>query len=301
MIANQLPLIRRELWEHRAIYGTPLVIGFLICLLAITGQATITANGKPLLDLALIGASVLHEQERAAIITSTMIGISSLLALAMCVLAVFYCLDALYAERKDRSILFWRSMPVTDAETVLSKLLTVLFVIPLTTFAVAIVTQLAVLASASVWISARGAHATELIWSAAPFGQLWFATLAYFIAVPLWLAPYAGWFLFVSAFTRRSALLVAFLPILVLPMLEKTLLGTSVLARAFFTRVIELPLFRGFDPHALVSSGRPYSLDLLSLLDFTAFLTSPGLWLGLAVCALFATGAIWLRRYRDDS
>lgn len=300
MIANQVPLLKRELWEHRAIYVTPLVVSLLVSLLAITGQATISAHDQ-LFDLALIGASSTTEEQRAAIITATTVGVGVLLTLAMLVLGIYYCLDALYAERKDRSILFWRSMPCTDAETVVSKLLTALFVIPLITFAVTIATQLIVLASASMWVAARGGEAGRLIWSAAPLGEIWLAALAFFIALPLWLSPFAGWFLFVSAFARRSPLLVAFLPLLVLPMLEKSLIGTTVLADAFFTRSLDLPLFRGVDTGDFVFNEGSFPFAILSRLDVGAFLTSPGLWLGLLVCGLFTIAAIYLRRYRDDS
>lgn len=300
MIANQVPLLKRELWEHRSIYITPLVVCLLVSLMAITGQATISANDQ-VLDLTLLGATNLGEQERAAIITATTFGVGGLLTLAMLVLGIFYCLDALYAERKDRSILFWRSMPCTDAETVISKLITALFVIPLVTFAVTLVTHLIVLASASVWIAARGADAGHLIWSSAPLGEIWLAMLAFFIALPLWLSPFAGWFLFVSAFARRSPLLLAFLPILVLPMLENSLVGTTLFTDAFFVRSVQLPLFRGMSTGDFMFNEGTFSFSILSRLDVVGFLTSPGLWVGLVVCGLFTTAAIYLRRYRDDS
>jgi len=297
---TQVALVRRELWEHRSIYVTPLVIGFLVSLMAVTGQATVSANDH-VLNLALFGISSLGPQERAALIAATAIGVAMLLALAMVILLVFYGLDALYAERRDRSILFWRSMPVTDAETVVSKLVTALIAIPLVTFAVTVATQLVVLSSASVWLAARGADVANVIWTVAPLGQVGLVTLAYFVALPLWLSPYVGWFLLVSAFARRAPLLVAFLPMLVLPMLEKTLVGTSVLTNAFLRRPFEMPLFSGFDFRALIFGGGRAELDLLARLDLGGFLASPGLWAGLVACAVFSAGAVWLRRYRDDS
>ncbi len=300
MIGNQLALLRRELWEHRAIYVTPLVIALLISLMAITGQATISANDH-VVELALWGAASMQEAQRTAMITAMSFGVDGLLALAMIALAIFYCLDALYAERKDRSILFWRSMPVTDAETVVSKLVTAIVVIPLVTCAITFATHLVVLATASVWVAVHGANPWELIWAATPLGGIWLATLAFFIGMPLWLSPFAGWFLLVSAWTRRSPLLLGFLPIVVLPMLEKSLLGSRVLADAIFQRSVELPLFRGVGMGTFVFGGDALSPGILSRLDIAGFLTNPGLWLGLLVCALFSAGAIWLRRYRDDS
>ena len=128
------------------------------------------------------------------------------------------------------------------------------------------------------------------------------------LALPLWLSPFIGWFLFVSAFTRRSPLLVAFLPIVILPMLEKSLVGTSLFVDAFFIRTASLPLFGGMSTGDIFSyEGDEWSLNgevptgLLSLMDLSRFFGSASLWLGLAVCGLFVTAAIYVRRYRDDS
>ena len=307
MIGNQVALIRRELWEHRSIYVTPLVIALIVSIMAITGQAVVSAFDQAV-DIAIIGATNLGPAERAAAITVLMTGVSSLLIMAMWVLTIFYALDALYAERKDRSILFWRSLPCTDAETVVSKLITAAIVIPLVTFAVIVITHVVVLAVASVWLGFQGANAWHLIWRAAPLINNWAGTLIVLLALPLWLAPFIGWFLFVSAFTRRSPLLVAFLPIVILPMLEKSLIGSTVFFDAFFVRTGSMPLFRGLSTGDIFSyQGDEWSLNgevpsgLLSLVDLSRFLGSGSLWIGLIVCGLFVTAAIYVRRYKDES
>ncbi len=302
MIANQVALIRRELWEHRSIYLAPVVIALLVSLMAITGQVTVSAYGREV-DFAVLGASGLSEAHRAAVLAGIMFGIGAMFALAMTVLIVFYTLDALYAERRDRSILFWRSLPVTDAETVVSKLVTAVLVIPLATVAAVIVTHVVVLASASIWVSGRGGNGWQLVWAAAPFGEMWLAAIAFFLALPLWLSPFVGWFLLVSAYARRSLLLVAFLPLLVLPMLEKSLLGTTVFFDAFFRRSVQIPLFRepGMGAAHILQGEGSFSFALLSQLDIASFLASPSLWLGLALCGLLSAAAVYLRRYRDDS
>jgi ABC-2 type transport system permease protein len=307
MMANQIALLRRELWEHRSIIVTPGVIALLVVLLSITGQVTLSTFGQDV-DIAILGASNLGLAERSAAVSVVMTGVAGFFVLAMWVLIVFYALDALYAERKDRSILFWRSLPCTDSETVLSKLLTVLVVIPLVTFVAIAITHVLVLAVSSVWLGIRGANAWHLLWTAAPFLDNWLATIVFLFALPLWLSPFVGWFLFISAWARRSPFLVAFLPILVLPMLEKSLIGTGVLADAFFVRTASLPLFRGMDTaDFLFMDGENVALadgatvSLLSHLDLSRFFGSAGLWLGLVVCALFTAAAIYVRRYRDDS
>lgn len=307
MIGHQIALIKRELWEHRAIYVTPLVIALVVSVMAVTGQVVLSAFDHEV-GVAIIGASNLGAAERAAAITVLLAGVSSLLVMAMWVLTVFYALDALYAERKDRSILFWRSLPCTDAETVVSKLLTAAVVIPLITFVVVMLTHLIVLALASLWLGFQGADAWHLIWRAAPLPSNWTATLVFLLALPLWLSPFIGWFLFVSAFTRRSPLLVAFLPVVILPLLERSLIGTSLFFEAFFVRTASLPLFRGLSTGEIFTyQGDDWSVGdrvpsgLLSLLDLSRFFGSPSLWIGLLVCGLLTTAAIYVRRYRDDS
>ena len=303
---GQLALLERELWEHRSIYVVPIVVAIIMTLAALTGQVSI--NGMEHVDIGIVGASNMPDNARAAVLSGIMIGLSTTFVFSMWILTIFYALDSLYAERKDRSILFWRSMPSTDLETVLSKLLTAMLVIPLVTFAMILVTHLAVLLFASVWVAARGGSGLTLIWGSVPFFDNWTATLIFVLALPLWLSPFIGWFLFISAFTKRSPFLTAFLPIAILPMLENMLFDTAVFAEAFFVRSIKMPLFidlrtmeRLFedgDNFALLADAH---LSLLGLMDLSGFLTTPNLWLGLIVCGLFTAAAIYVRRYRDDS
>jgi ABC-2 type transport system permease protein len=306
MIRSQIALLQRELWEHRSIFVTPIVVAFLLTLIALTGQISI--NGMNHVDLGIVGASNMPENARGAVLSGIMIGLSSTFVFAMSVLTIFYALDALYSERKDRSILFWRSIPSTDFETVLSKLLTAMLVIPLVTFAMIVVTHLVVLLFTSIWVGVRGGSGLQLIWASAPFFDNWTATLIFLLALPLWLAPFIGWFLFVSAFTKRSPFLVAFLPIAILPIMEKMLFDSAVFAEAIFVRSIRMPLFMDLGTmERLFKEGEHFQglgdaeLSLLGLMDFGGFLFNPGLWLGLIVCGLFTAAAIYVRRYRDDS
>ena len=306
MIKGQLALLQREIWEHRSLYVTPAVIALLVSLMALTGQVSV--NGMTHVDMGIVGASNLPENARAAALTGILITLSSTFIFAMWILTIFYTLDSLYAERKDRSILFWRSIPSTDFETVLSKLLTAVVVIPMITFAVIIVTHIVVLLITSVWLGIRGGDAWHLIWSSTPFLDNWAATLVFLLALPLWMSPFIGWFLFVSAFTKRSPLLMAFLPIAMLPIFEKILFDSTVIAEAFFVRSVKMPLFQGLDNlELLFQEGDNFEkfadakVSLFSLMDLGGFLTSGGLWLGIIVCALFVTAAIYVRRYRDDS
>ena len=306
MIHTQLALLQRELWEHKSVLVVPIVVAVITLLTSWTSQVTIGELEH--LDIGIISAGNMPENVRAAALSFTMIGLSVSFIIAMWILTIFYTLDALYAERKDRSILFWRSIPVTDSETVISKLLTAMITIPLITFAVIIVTQLLVLLSLTVQVDFRGGSPWHMIWRAAPFADTWAATIVLLLALPLWLSPFIGWFLFVSAFTKRSPLLVAAMPIVLLPMFERLFFDSTVLAEAFFVRSIQFPLFTGVDNMDLIfQEGEDLSalaeaeLSVFGLLDLGNFLSSPQLWIGVVVCGIFTAAAIYVRRYRDES
>ena len=304
MISNQIALVRRELWEHRSLYVTPAVVALVMTLMLLTGY--IFASGyEELVDIGIVGAqNIMADGHRRMALGAFLIGNTVVFILASGVLTVFYCLDALYAERKDKSILFWRSLPVTDAETVISKLLTALLVIPLITFGVVVIAHLVNLVLTSIFVSIEGGSPAFMIWQSAPLFDVWATVLIVMLALPIWLSPFAGWFLFVSAWTRRSPLLTAFLPLVIVPMIESWVLPTHLIWDAIENRFTQLPLFSVdpkvfFDEKAL--AARTDAVNLLELVDLGKFLSSPGVWLGLVVCGLFATAAIYVRRYRGES
>ncbi len=304
MIRNQLALIRREVWEHRAIYVTPAAIAIIVSLLTLTGQVSVSAFGEAV-DLAIVGASNVDEDHRRVVMMALFGVVTSIFSLGAWIVMVFYSLDALYAERKDKSILFWRSLPITDAETVISKLITALLVIPLVFLAAVVVTHLIILILTTIWIEIQGGDSGVLLWGSAPFFDAWAAFLIIAIAYPLWLAPLVGWFLFVSAYTKRSPLLMASLPLLIVPMLEKMLIGTHLFWDAIFVRTFRPPLTR-FDVSELFDEDTAFevaqqNVSLLAAIDIGRFLGSPSLWGGLVVCGLLTAAAVYVRRYRDES
>ena len=308
MMATQLALIRRELWEHRSLYVVPAVLILISTLISVTGQVAVSAAEREI-DLAILGAANLSDEERAAAINVLLTVFSWIFVVTMGVVTIFYALDALYAERRDKSILFWRSLPVTDWATVVSKLLTASVVIPVITLAAIGIAHVLILIASSLWIAARGVDAFSLIWGAAPLFDNWAATLIVLLALSIWVSPFVGWFLFVSGFTKRSPFLTAFLPLIVLPMLERILIGTTLFTEMLLARMpFAVPIIRrvGEDEFAIESESELLDLaregiSLLSFIDVGRFLGSPSVWIGAVVCGLFCTAAVYVRRYRDES
>jgi ABC-2 type transport system permease protein len=304
MISNQLALVRRELWEHRSIFVTPAAVALVMSLIVLTAYVAASGFGE-VVDISIITAQNVGETERRIALMGFLLGNTVVFIIAAGILTIFYCLDSLYAERKNKSILFWRSLPVTDAETVISKLLTATIAIPVITFAAVVIAHLINLILSSIFVSIEGGSPGHLIWGAVPLFDVWLSMLVIMIATPIWMSPFIGWFLFVSAWTKRSPLLTAFLPILILPMIEYFILRTTFLWTAISSRGAKLPLFSGFDVSVFdddsIREMTADSVSILAHIDLVKFFTSPGLWVGLIVCGLFSTAAIYVRRYRDES
>ena len=306
MIAHQIALIRRELWEHRSIFVTPIAIGLILSLGVLMTERMLAAHTAEV-DLGIAAASNLgDESHRSAVVNGLLFIPSVIIFIGMSILVIFYSLDSLYAERKDKSILFWRSLPVTDAETVISKALTGALVIPLISFVAIIATQLISMIFTSIWIMIEGGNAVHLVWAPASLVSLWAATLAGMLALSLWFAPFLGWFLFVSAFAKRMPLLLAALPIIMLPMFENWIFGSRMLLDAFFLRTVE-PI-RDAAESAQASFEISENLRVSSFIsdpwqaiDLSGFFAKPDLWAGLVVSAIFITAAVYVRRYRDES
>lgn len=305
MIGHYFALIRREFWEHRSIWVTPVAIASIVILGTLTTLVFAGDFAKEL-DLAIFGAqNIAGDVERKAVLTGFFVMSSPLFLLGLVILIVFYTLDSLYAERKDKSILFWRSLPVTDAETVVSKLLTALILVPAITMAAIFATHLVNLIMTSIWVSMKGGDAGVLIWGSVSLLDNWLAAIIVIYSACIWMSPFFGWFLFVSGFTKRAPLLMAFLPLILIPMVEGIFMHSAHFAEAVWGRLAKIPLFSGVDIETMFEQDRAHlteeMISLLSAIDFSKFVTSIDTWIGIIVCGLLTTAAIYVRRYRDDT
>jgi len=275
--------IRRELWENRSIYMAPLIaagvvlFGFLI-------------SAHHLRDK-MRAASALGPMQQHEFIAGPYNFAALLIMGTAFIVAVFYCLDALHAERRDRSILFWKSLPVSDLTTVLSKASIPLVVLPLLSFAITVILQLIMLLFNTAILQGSGLSVATL-WTQVPLFQMWLMLLYHLVAVhALWYAPVYAWLLLVSGWARRAAFLWAVLPPLAFCVVEKIAFNTSVFANMLGERL------KGGAEGAAYAAGS-MSMDPLTQLNPGQFLISPGLWIGLAIAAAFLGAAVRLRRYQ---
>lgn len=279
--------VQRELWENRSIYLAPLVAAGVVLF-----GFGITALGLPRLRanaLALESA-----RQRTAIELPYDVAAMMIMFTAF-IVGVFYCLDALHGERRDRSILFWKSLPVSDHTTVLSKAIVPLAILPLLTFAIIIATQFLMLLISTAVLLPSGLAGTT--WRILPWFQLSIILLYGLVTMALWQAPVFGWLLLVSGYARRATFLWAVLPWLAVAAIEKIAFNTAYFAQMLGRRV------GGSFEEAFVVVKHPKGahvpmVDRLTDLDPLKFLSSPGLWIGLLFAAAFLIAAIRLRRYR---
>ena len=278
--------VRRELWENRSIYIGPLVIAAL----ALVGFLFTLAQ----LPRKVVGLSALDPVKQVIVAVTPYSIAASVILLTCWVVAVIYCLDTFTSERRDRSILFWKSMPVSDLLTVLSKVSITLVVLPLFGCAIVLATQLVMLLVSTVVLFASGVDARAL-WGVLPLVEMPLAMFYGMAVHSLWFSPILAWLLLVSAGVRRVPMLWAFVPFFAIYVVETLGFGTKYMA-SFLKYRLTGAMGHAFEPDAL-----RLPITRLSQLEPMGFLGAPGLWLGLAFAAACIAGAIRLRRYREPN
>lgn len=280
--------VRRELWENRSLYIAPLAVAVLVLV-----GFLVSAIGMPNRRLETL---MLPPERQVAVISQPYDFAAMALMATMAIVAAAYCLGALHGERRDRSILFWKSLPVSDLITVLSKFAVPMAVLPVIATAVILVTQLAILLLSTIILTVSNVSP-----AVPPALFVTPVVLIYgLITTTLWFAPVYAWFLLVSGWAKRAPFLWAVLPPLGLCLFEKLAFNGTHLLKLLAHRL------SGGSSEAFVSNAetaaRQHSIvpsEGLSQLDPGRFLASPGLWLGLIFAAACLAAAIWLRRRRE--
>jgi ABC-2 type transport system permease protein len=287
-----LTLVRREFWEHRSLWLAPLAVTALLALVAFVGRIHLDVDDA---------AYVHSEAQRVAIFTLIQFVLAMPLYVVAMVVVTFYLLDCLYAERKDRSILFWKSLPVSDELTVLAKMLVALVAVPLGVFALALVAHLLFTAILGVRVL-TGSLLPVFTWNTYEWLRTELVMLLITVAAVLWWAPLAAYLLLVSGAARRSPMLWATLPLVLAPLLEWVAFGTRYLLDFINYRINGIWWLLGVHNTHIVTKHEVHAVgSALEVLNFRGFLMSPDLWLGLVVAAALVYAAIRIRRYRDDT
>jgi len=283
-------LIRRELWEHRALWIAPLSVAALLLFAATFGRISFDA-----------GMAALPEQGRALFFGAVMslAGLPQYITLG--IITWMYAADCLYTERKDRSILFWKSMPVSDGLTVLSKVLLVMVLVPLGVYLVSALTT--VLMSGIYTVRAWHDHTGGVFWDTRTWLRTEGITFIAMLAGVLWYAPLTAYLMLLSAWARRSVQLWVFLPPVVLVAMERMALGTHHAWDILLYRLGAVFVRGGFTmPGPANGAGQHPTLNLMvANIDPWPVFANADLWLGALVAVLLIVATIRIRQYRDDT
>lgn len=290
-------LLRREFWEHRAIMIAPIITAVVILIGALTHFIIQPAQDPN------VGSEKL-----AYIALYLMSGFALPFFIVNGFVAVFYLMDSLYGERKDRSVLFWRSLPVSDTAAVSAKLTTGLVLAPLFAALVAALSLPVIAFVFRGYFAEQHFSALPMMWNPSHFLEamvLW----AYSTAVCIfWFLPVAAWFLTVSAWAPKNPFLWGLVPPAVIAAFESMFRGSSWVAHQLVDRVQGwIPL--AFDTGAnglgqgVRNNGEHLNVhaNLLTWIDPRPLLASPRLWVGIVVGILFFLLAVQGRRYRTEA
>jgi len=321
-------LVRREYWEHKGmLLWVPLAIAcamlaFALAMAAMGHNAEIHMDmpeGKASGVTIVMGAR--QQQALADMAATTYPMVAAPLYIAMAFMVFSYCLGALYNERRDRSLLFWKSLPVSDTAAVLSKVALALLLIPLGIVVLELATALLITLVGLAVLAYKGTNVLPLLLVSPHF---WLTPLKLVAVVPvyvLWALPTVGWLLMVSSWARSKVIVWAvgspLLTAMLLSWANKAFslgmnmewLFSNVISRLLISVVpgswFTIDALRHPVEHAgAVAENGPTAevhgvVDALFNGSWSAVAT-PQLWLGAIAGALMIVAAIWLRRRREE-
>lgn len=313
-------LMKREFWEHRGGFlWAPIITGGIFLVLNIMAIITaevignrhgITIGGNNLQAL-IANADAGDLAQIGAALDLSLISATGLIGIVMGFVVLFYCLGSLYDDRRDRSILFWKSLPVSNASTVLSKVASAVVLAPIIAIVVGIVVGLAQLMIFALVLSLHGMNVWQMLGLAHPFR----AVGALVSAIPLyalWALPAVGWLMLCSAWARTKPFLWAVAVPAVTGLLVSwfDIMGLLNLPNGWFwSNIFQRSLLSVFPGSNIVFGGRALDMnaDANNPLSFIepahtyTLLGSPNLWAGVIIGAALIAGSVWFRRWRDDN
>jgi ABC-2 type transport system permease protein len=305
-------LVIRELWEHKnSIFVTPLVIFILVTLFSLLGFVSISID-----DLEVQHQGIEYKQSFTALVhifatlpaeqlSTTLLGVhfgfASMFYFIMLLVMALYCLSALFDERKDRSVLFWKSMPVTDVETVLSKLFVACLIIPLSFWLFTVLSQFMwmVIAGTVAWFN--DVSASQVIWGPISFTAIIFNEFVSYLVNILWTLPAVGWALIAGAYAKRAPFFHAVLPVIIIAIVESTVFHSGAFSSWLGQRILGMFIF---------TDGREIQLNLLDMfqnmrIDDTSQallkFSNEQTWYGLILGIIFVFISIKIRQRNDDA
>ncbi len=311
-----IALLRREFWENKGAFRTtPLVIGGLYVVLLLMSIFT-TAHIDSDLYTFREAVRVMADQPaelRGMVMYQGMLGSSVFFTVVMGFVIFFYLLGSLYDDRKDRSILFWKSLPASDTLTLASKLISAMVVIPTFFLLILIITHIIMAIIGSLMILGVDGNPWTLFLGLVNPLKAWAMIAASWYAHSIWALPIYGWLMLVSAFAPRVPLLFATLPPLIFAVLQtwidflRTFTLKSNIVGVVGEWIFNTPAILTAEVHdgvGEIALGVPLTDDFdhaVTLVNMLDRLFSVQMLIGLVIAAVFLAAALWLRHRATES
>jgi len=312
-----MALLKREFWENKgALRTTPIVIGgiYVVGLLMALITTVHFDNEFHTLKDAIRFIAAQDEAMRRRILWEGALSSANLFTVALGFVVFFYLLGSLYDDRKDRSILFWKSLPTSDTLTLGSKLITAMVVAPLIFWLIFVATMVVLTLIASIIVVSIGENPWTLFISLVNPVKAWGLILASYLAHSIWALPLYGWLMLVSSFAPRIPLLFAVLPPVVFAVLQLWIdfLKTFTFKDSLFGVIGEWfansPLILSADSHENSGPGAALGIPVTDTFDHAVTignmldrLFSVQMLIGLVFAAVCLAGALYFRHRATDN
>ena len=314
-------LVKREYWESRrgflwAQFWAAASILIITILGIIAGEVLKARVGAQVdvsmgvnLSQILREATTRDMDQLVKALDATMLLFGFVAGMVLFFVVFFYLLGALYDDRKDRSVLFWKSLPLSDTGTVLSKAVAGVVVAPLIATIIVLAGYIGAQIVVSLWLLLHAVNPLPLWTQAEPYG-MWLRLLVMVPVNALWALPTVGWLLLWSAAVRSKPFLWAILVPIIAGMLNfwVGLLGVPHIRPDFYWGDIAGRLLLSVVPGSWINPDahgmRFRGAHDLAAIDYPAMghaLASPQMWIGVVVGAALIAAAIWFRRWRDEA
>lgn len=228
-------LLEKELIEYRIVVKLPL----FIALFAVLNFALVMSGDNVSLSIQTSGVGEWVFSSGASGFASFVGKLNELVAgLAFLLLFLAYVPKTLRKERNEGSLMFWRSVPVSDHLAIAVKLLFALVIIPL------IASMLLLFSDGIVWLLAKWWMTEDIMASFAislpAMLWHWLSFVGRVVMISLSLLPLACVLLVVSQLTNHPMVAVV-VTVVATKLMTYLLLGTSVIGD-FISDVYSLPL-----------------------------------------------------------
>jgi len=202
-----------------------------------------------------------------------------------------YSLSTFADERKDRSLIFWRSLPVSDLTTVLSKVFTVTLIVPLMVLPYIILLQLVSMTSASIFFATNDIVSFGWLWGSYIFTD-WFRIIFSLWAQSLWSLPIFLWLMLAGTYAARP-IAGAIVPPVILIVLERIIFKTNLVLEFIENRI-------GFWSRADSFPKEYQELRVVDVSDIFLLFSTQAFWIGILASAILVAGIVYVRSSNSD-